>query len=179
MSNRNKHDLDKECPICGGIIWGRGQLTLVEGAKIVVCQSCAQHGKKVFSKPKITYPKRINSYKNSSTPKKTYKTQKKAYQPELVIVDDYSERIRKIRQKNNLTQEKFAQKIHEKESLIKRIETKKTKPSIDLAKKIEKEYNIKLLDESDIIEVNTDKYMKKSTGSSLGDTAFIKKKKKD
>ena len=36
MPKHNKDDLDKECPVCGGVIWGRGQPTLIEGAKIVV-----------------------------------------------------------------------------------------------------------------------------------------------
>jgi len=59
-------------------------------------------------------------------------------------------------------------------------ELAKVKPTIKLAKKIEKVYNIKLIKKIDEIEpsVRQSQYMKKSDGSSLGDIAYIKKKKK-
>jgi len=169
------------CPICGGVIWGGGQKVLIEGAKIRVCESCAQHGKKVIPKvKKNNYNRRSPSTTRKQRQSKSYKSSRSYLEPEVVIVEDFSKRIRNAREKRNMTQEKFAQRIHEKESLIRRIEAGKTKPTIDLAKKLEKEYNIKLLEDSDIIQVNTDEYIKKKhTGSSLGDIAFIKKKKKD
>jgi putative transcription factor len=169
----SKRKVDKECPICGGVIWGGGEKVLIEGAKITVCQSCAQHGKKLprKSRPSSRSRKKYSrSTTSSSSPKRTRS-------PEVIIVDDYNERIRKARERRNLTQAKFAQKLKEKESLIRRIESKKTKPTIKLAKKIEKTYEITLLKESGPVKVDTNKYMKKSKGSggvSLG--AFIKKK---
>ncbi|MBN1214013.1 MAG: TIGR00270 family protein [Candidatus Lokiarchaeota archaeon] len=177
MSHNKKHDLDKECPICGGIIWGRGYPTLIEGAKIDVCQNCAQHGKKIYSPQKKTFNKINYSNQKKIPSKKVQGFSERTTKPELEIVDDYFEKIRKIRQKNNLTQEQFAQTIHEKESLIKRIEANKVVPSLELAKKIENEYQIKLIHQEDVADVKTDKYMKKNKGSTLGDLAFIKKKK--
>ncbi|GAG90516.1 unnamed protein product, partial [marine sediment metagenome] len=44
MPKTRYSEVDKECPICGGIIWGKGQKVLLEGAKITVCDNCAQHG---------------------------------------------------------------------------------------------------------------------------------------
>ena len=95
------------------------------------------------------------------------------------IVSDYALRIRNARTQNKLNQDQFAQKLNEKPSLLRRIEAGKAEPDIKLAKKIEKVYDIKLIKSVDTIDVSpqTDKYMKKSTGSSLGDIAFIKKKK--
>ena len=54
MSKKIASDYEKECPICGGKIWGRGVKVLLEGAKITVCQSCAQFGVKIKQKPKTT-----------------------------------------------------------------------------------------------------------------------------
>ncbi len=183
MTKHNEKDIDKECPICGGVIWGRGQLTILEGAKMIVCQSCATHGKNVIQTNKSPYYKKRVSERTNPPIKKKYEKSKKTYQSnlkdELMIIDDYDKKIRKVRQKHNLTQGQFAQRIHEKESLIRRIETKKVKPTIELANKIEREFKIKLLEEPDIIEVDPNKYMKKNLGSSLGDIAFIKKKKED
>ena len=36
MPKFDEKDVDKECPICGGIIWGKGQNVLIEGAKMIV-----------------------------------------------------------------------------------------------------------------------------------------------
>ncbi|GAI53951.1 unnamed protein product, partial [marine sediment metagenome] len=54
MSKNIANQFEKECPICGGKIWGRGEKVIIEGAKITVCQSCAQFGVKIKSKPNIT-----------------------------------------------------------------------------------------------------------------------------
>ena len=118
------------------------------------------------------------------TYKKSPSATRKSYIPkdnldQLEIVEDYAVRIRNARNQHNLNQDQFAQKLNEKPSLLRRIEAGKAKPNIKLAKKIEQVYNIKLIQSIDTIEVSpqTDKYMKKSSGSSLGDIAFIKKKK--
>ncbi len=176
MHKKQKNsESDNECPICGGIIWGKGQKVLIEGAKITVCQSCAQFGKKIITTNKSNYS---FTNKTKKSPHKPIKQKTRDFiQSSIEIVPDYSKRIRVVRSFNKLNQEQFAAKLNEKPSLIRRIESGKAKPTEKLAKKIEKVYNIKLLEKVDEIEVNTKKYMKKQTGSSLGDMAFIKKKK--
>lgn len=174
MSKQDFNENEKKCPICGSLIWGKGQKVLIEGAKITVCQVCAKHGKKINDKP---ISNKNSTYKpRQTTQKKTYRRQEDQLQKD--IVKDYANKIRNARTKNNLTQEQFAQKINEKPSLLRRIEAGKAKPTIKLAKKLELSYNIVLIKDADDIEVNTSQFMKKSTGSSLGDMAFIKKKKK-
>ena len=81
--------------------------------------------------------------------------------------------------RRGLNQEEFAQKLNEKPSLMRRIEAGKVEPTLELAKKIENVYQIKLLKEIDSLEPSEkgSAYMKTSTGSTLGDIAFIKKKK--
>ncbi|TFG27542.1 MAG: TIGR00270 family protein [Promethearchaeota archaeon] len=177
MHKKKTIGIDDDCPICGGKIWGKGQKVLIEGAKITVCQSCAHLGKKIIIKTEKRHsPKFKPAKQNLSRPKKTFKTTD-ILEPTVEIVDDYSIRIRKVRTQNNLTQEQFAQKLNEKPSLIRRIEAGKVEPNLKLAKKIEKVYNISLLKDIDRIEVSTKKFMKKSSGSSMGDIAFIKRKK--
>jgi len=174
MSKQSYNPDEKECPICGSLIWGKGQKVMIEGAKITVCQVCAKHGKKI---PEIPLQnKNIPFREKKPTQRKTYKRQEDLLQKEIVM--DYAKRIRNVRTKNNLTQEQFAQRINEKPSLLRRIEAGKAKPTLKLAKKLEQSYNIVLIKDIDEIEVNTSEFMKKSTGHSLGDMAFIKKKKK-
>ncbi len=169
---------EKECPICGGKIWGRGQKVLIEGAKITVCQSCAQYGVKIKNEP-ITNGKVKQNYAKPKSPAK-----KKEYNREiddgLEIVSDYGTRIRDARNSRGLNQDQFAQKLNEKPSLLRRIETGKVEPTIKLAKKIEQVYEITLVKKVDEIEpsITQNKYMKKSSSSSLGDIAMVKRRKK-
>ena len=178
MSKNNSNQFEKECPICGGKIWGRGQKVLIEGAKITVCQSCSQYGVKIKNAPSAL-DKVNKNYPDAFTPAK-----KKAYSREidsgLEIVADYVKRIRNVRSSRGLNQDQFAQKLNEKPSLLRRIESGKVEPTIKLAKKIEQVYGITLVKKVDEIEPSTtpDKYMKKSGSSSLGDIAVVKKRKK-
>ncbi|MFX1591695.1 MAG: multiprotein bridging factor aMBF1 [Promethearchaeota archaeon] len=173
MPKSRYNEIDKECPICGSIIWGKGQRVLLEGAKITVCYNCAQHGIKIQKPPKSTQLKKPYSHTKTKPPKR------QDLDNDLVIIPDFAKRIRNKRNSLGLNQDQFAQKLNEKPSLLRRIEAGKVEPTIKLAKKIEDVYNIKILKETDEIEANTQnkKYMKKSTGASLGDIAFIKKKK--
>lgn len=173
MPKSRYNELDKECPICGSIIWGKGQRVLLEGAKITVCHNCAQHGTKIQKPPNSTLIK-----KSYQKPQKKQGL-KKDIVDNLDIIPDYAKKIRNKRDSLGLNQDQFAQKLNEKPSLLRRIEAGKVEPTIKLAKKIEEVYNLKLLKISDEIEANLQdtKFMKKSTGASLGDIAFIKKKK--
>ncbi|MHA1456147.1 MAG: multiprotein bridging factor aMBF1 [Promethearchaeota archaeon] len=163
--------------MCGSIIWGKGIKVIIEGAKITVCQNCAQHGKKIEKKTPSTPQRKVEQFKKMSNTKSI--RSRIEPQRELEIVEDYTIKIRKVRQSLGLNQDQFAQKLNEKPSLLRRIETGKVKPSIKLAKKIEKVYGIKLITTSEIIDTSAQvgKYMKKSSGTSLGDMAFVKKKR--
>ena len=169
--------IENECSICGGIIWGKGEKVLIEGAKITVCSSCAQYGKKIITKNSQVYKKQPSVYKASVVKSNFTSKKKNILDSSMEIVSDYAKRIRDTRAYNKLNQEQFAQKLNEKPSLLRRIESGKAKPTEKLAKKIEKVYSIKLLKKVDELVVNTKKYMKRDTASSLGDIAFVKKKK--
>ena len=175
MNARKTSNIDRECPICGSVIWGKGVKVLIEGAKMTVCQACAQHGEKIIKRQQYHFkPSKPKTHSSSSTPR-----YRKEVNEDLEIVEDYDKRIRKVRQKLNLNQDQFANKLNEKPSLLRRIESRKAKPTIKLAQKIERVYEISLIKTSENIDSTPqlNEYMKKKTGSSLGDIAFIKKKK--
>ncbi len=177
----NKNMEIDTCPICEGKIWGKGQRIILEGARITVCQNCGQLGTKITEKHKFTGISSKPSYSRGHSKNSITSQKKPAFKAnsidDMELVSDYAKRLRSVRMAKKLNQDQFAQKLNEKPSLIRRIEAGKVKPTIKLAKKIESVYNIRLLQKSDQIEVNTERFMKKSTGSSLGDIAFIKKKK--
>jgi putative transcription factor len=178
MPKKSSREIYKECPVCGGKIWGKGQYVLLEGAKITVCQSCAQFGKKIQKKSPDLVPRK-QSYSKADHSSKRYKS-KEVEIENIELIPDYPNIVRNARNSRNLNQEQFAQKLNEKPSLIRRIEAGKVEPTIKLAKKIEQIYNIKLLKKTDEVKlaIKTDKYMKKTKASSLGDIAFIKKRNK-
>lgn len=179
MAKPRYNALDKECPICGGLIWGKGQRVLLEGARITVCDNCAQHGVKIRAPSKSYQIKKTYQKKPTVTPKK--QTVKSREIDEFEIIPNYANKIRTVRNSLGLNQDQFAQKLNEKPSLLRRIEAGRVEPTVKLAKKIQEVYKIKLLKSTDETELNIQdkKFMKKSTGSSLGDIAFIKKKSKE
>ncbi|MCS7143330.1 MAG: multiprotein-bridging factor 1 family protein [Aigarchaeota archaeon] len=63
------------------------------------------------------------------------------------IVDEYGSRIREARERLGLTREELASRIQEKASYVKKIENGEAKPSVSLARKIERVLKIKLLEE--------------------------------
>ena len=144
---------------------------------MTVCYNCAQHGTKIQTSSKSTQTKKIYPQNRLKSP--TRQASKRDYLDDLEIIPDYAKKIKNVRNSLGLNQDQFAQKLNEKPSLLKRIEAGKVEPTIKLAKKIEDVYKIKIFKKVDEIEANVsnNKYMKKSTGTSLGDIAFIKKKK--
>lgn len=177
MPKPQYNEIDKECPICGSIIWGKGQRVLLEGVKMTVCHNCAQDGIRIQRPHKISPSKKPYAYERTSPPIR--QKSKKIIADDLEIIPDYAIKIRNVRNSLGLNQDQFAQKLNEKPSLLRRIEAGKVEPTIKLAKKIEDVYKIKIIKKVDETEANIQdsKYMKRSDGASLGDIAFIKRKK--
>jgi putative transcription factor len=150
------------CEICGTNT-SKIYRASVEGTEMDVCEKCTSYGK-VLSLPvqKIKKPVEIEV---KTLPEK-----------EESVVADCSSKIRRAREKSGLTQEEFAKKLNEKMSLMRAIENRDMVPDIKLAKKLEKELGIILIE-----EMSSEKVALKSGGSNeitLGDMIQIKKRKK-
>ncbi len=123
-----------ECEMCGKE--GAGYVALVEGAKLKVCEDCSTMGK-VLSKP-------VKEFAKESAVQASFAKNK----TELEIVDDCAKRIREGREKMGLTLAVIAERISEKESFLRKVESGHAIPTETLAKKLEKELRIKLFEES-------------------------------
>lgn len=147
------------CELCGK----EGELykSIVEGSQMNVCQNCSKFGK-IIQTPKTNIKFKPKPFK------------KKQEMPETIflIVDNYAELIKRSREKMKLKQEEVAKKIAEKESLIHSIESGKHEPNINLARKLERFFDINLVEE----HKEEQKNIGKTNAGSLTIGDLIKKK---
>jgi len=131
------------CEICGA---EREDLHIVifEGRRVYACSLCI----KKYSLVKVS------SVHRKSTPivrtkKQTVISRRPATLPieeEYELVEDFGDKIKRAREKLGLTQSELATKMKIKVSLLKKIESGKLYPPIELAKKLEKLLGIELLE---------------------------------
>lgn len=151
-----------DCELCGRP--DSKVVAIIENIKMTVCERCAKHGKVIGV---------LNEKKESE--KKTVKVVSEK-EIELELVDDYGEKIRKERQKRGMTIKQLAAAIAEKESYLDRIENEEVIPSEKVTRKLEKFFNIKLLEE---VVTNTGSIEpKRDETITIGDIIEIKKKNK-
>lgn len=124
------------CEMCGK----EGELVdaIVEGTMINVCINCSNYGKVItINQPVID--RKVEMKKE---------TENAGYVE--VVVDNYSELVKKSREKKELKQEELAKAIAEKESVIHQLESGKLKPNFKLAQKLEVFLGIKILDKAEL-----------------------------
>ncbi len=164
------------CEMCGAPIRGKAYKVRLEGATITVCERCYH---KILSSPGTVEPLSTikKKPKTQYRPKPTPKPKRSRY-VEYEVVDDYAEKIRKARERMGWTTNILAQRVMEKETVLKRIEQGRLRPSIDLAMRLEKALGISLLEPIVDETEETDVMMGGHTELTLGDLANIKIKGK-
>ncbi len=121
------------CEMCGAE--KKLVTALIEGVELRVCKQCSSFGQ-VVKKPVI---------------KKTIVKKKKPEREVIqVIREDYPKIIREKREKLGLKQKEFAKFLTEKESLIHKIESGNYTPPLDLARKLERQLDISLVETKEI-----------------------------
>lgn len=126
--------MSSECEICGK--QDSSIKAIVEGSLVNVCSQCAKFGEiveickqteKIAEKP---LKKRVLHFEQEFE----------------ILKPNYAELIKKARELMCLTQEETAKLISEKESIYQKIESGNFNPSIAVAKKLERFFKIKLID---------------------------------
>ncbi|MFH1210026.1 MAG: multiprotein bridging factor aMBF1 [archaeon] len=123
------------CEMCGRE--SELKSAIIEGVTLKVCDNCSRFGKVLETR------KEYKEYKEDKSKKSFFNKEPKIFEE---VVEDFSLRIKKAREDLNLKQEELALKINEKESIIHHLETGKLRPSLELARKIERFFNIKLIE---------------------------------
>ena len=130
------------CELCGSPIRGKAYKIKLEGATLIVCEKCY---KKITAKPGSVEVLMEKKKKTKGKPKFTRKTRRPRH-VEYEVVDDYFERIKKARIKMGWNLSVLAQRVMEKETVLKRIEQGRLRPSIELSKRLERVLGITLLE---------------------------------
>ena len=141
-----------QCELCGRK--EAGFSALIEGVELQVCESCAKHGQ-ILKKPVFAGSKK-----------------EEIELPEIAIVDNFAEIIKKKRESIGLNQEDFAKKVNQKLSLMQNIESGHIRPTLEVAKKLEKILGIKLLKVMKPEKITLGK--KSEQGLTIGDLIKLK-----
>ena len=151
------------CDICG-----RDEaraIVLIEGAKMVACGRCMRNGKIVH---------RLDDDGVEIAPRAAPRGSMEVSEE---IIENYGKTIRQARDKMGVKMSVIAEKISEKESYLDAIENERLRPTFAVARKLEKELGIKLIEkvESEVLPDTATKRGKFSEPT-LGDALFEKKK---
>jgi putative transcription factor len=159
-----------QCEMCGSVIDSGLFKTKIEGSVINVCNKCSRYGvvvAQVKSVPILSRDKKEKSEKKTDHVSQETETI-------FVIAPNYATKIKSGRERLGLKQEELAKKLNERDSLLSKIESGAIEPSIKLAEKLERFFNIKLIEEHK--EDGKLVIQGKATGATIGDLAKIKKR---
>lgn len=141
----------EECELCGRQMKDV-YIVSIEGADLRVCTGCAR-GKKVI-------------YREVEQPKNVQRKTIRKTDEDVELVEGYGRRVRAARDSMQIPLKVLGEMINEKEAHLLRVEEEKTRPSIELTKKLEKALNIKLTQlKEDVQRIG----VRKQEGVTLGD----------
>ncbi len=156
-----------ECEICGRP--DAAIFALIEGAKLRVCEACARGGK-------ILYVEQDEAPRGAVAAQRQQAAQHTMDREEMDLVDGYGSKIKSAREKLGLPLAVLGERIAEKESFLDRIEKEHARPSPQLARKIEKELGIEILEKVSSMPFQSGG--KPGKEITLGDVIEVVKKKK-
>ncbi|MDD5959660.1 MAG: multiprotein bridging factor aMBF1 [Methanobrevibacter wolinii] len=164
-----------DCEMCGKPIKGNPIRIKIDGAVMDVCKDCSKFGKvqKVPRRSKFAQNKKGKNSRNN-TPKRNYSRND---EPTDELVEDYGSIIKHARESQKLSRKELGQKINEKVSVITNVESEKMEPDLKLAKKFEKELNIKLIEKAETLDLESFKNLAEGRNSLANVVKFKKPKK--
>ncbi len=167
------------CEICGRECHSTREIAL-EGAQLHACSRCAELGKPIHrskkpgsqpSSPRRSLPFAPPRAPSSSRPKGA---KSRPQRRELVPVEDFTKLIRQAREQKGWSQKDVANQLHERSSVITKVESGKMPPTIRLARKLERLFKLTLLEESESVDLSP---VSSQSSTTLGDVVQIKRKK--
>lgn len=146
------------CEMCGKV--APLQQALVEGVNLAVCSACLAYGK-----PKVRSDAPAGRQKPNIPEGPSYS-----------VVPDFSFRLKRAREARKMTQKEFAAVLRERESVVANWEQGTVRPSLDVARRLEKQLGFLLVEEDHESTAISSSKKKCSDGLTLGD--FMKTARK-
>ncbi len=164
------------CEICGRECYSTKEISL-EGARLYACSRCAELGEPVqrikpFQPTSTSKTRPVSKPRPSST--SYIQRRSRPEERELVPVEDFARQIRKAREQQGLAQKDIARQLHERTSIIAKLESGKMAPTISLARKLERLFKLTLLEEAESVDLSP---VPSQSAATLGDVVQVKRKK--
>jgi putative transcription factor len=153
-----------QCELCGRECH-ECKPAIVDNVKMILCPGCMRHGKGIKATPSVTKQKILSRIKRPME-RDVYQDMNKE------LITGWNVIIKEARHKKRLTREQLGFNIGERTITISKIENGDLRPSDKVIKKLEKELNIKLIEEDKKIHTSV-KITQSQSGFTLGD--FIKR----
>jgi len=188
--NIPKHSKDS-CEVCGrdtDSLFTR----IIDGATMNVCYQCKDLGEEPAESRKKRIQAKTNSSYNSSYPSAqsknsppmpfspSFNAKKTKKRDELFIdfrvVADAPEKLTALRNQTGSTVDKFAETLNIKRNDYARIEKGETALPLDLAKRIEKKYKIKLLEKDVENEEDFEEFQKAKKKPAMEGMVYFRKR---
>lgn len=131
------------CELCGKE--GPLQERILEGTRMMLCTPCGGFGKQV-SRPKPSAPARPQPRPQATIPDRGTIVQD--------LVENYGLLVKRKRESMGLKQQELARQLNIKESLLHSIESGRFAPSLPLARKLEKQLRLRLVDQQELPDGN-------------------------
>jgi len=161
------------CEICGKRMPKPGRVHLVDGAKVILCESC--YNRVAYSTRTPTKP-RIHT-RFSGMPGEH--TAIPSLGESIDLVEGYGKRVRAARERLGLSQEDLAKKLSERATLIRKIEQEAFHPPDAMGRKIEDFLKIKIFEERTGLDTQGfEQYVGKPAGMLSLEEAMRRKKQR-
>jgi len=126
------------CEVCGRKIEGEVYRRVIEGAKLIVCRRCARYGEASWE-PEVR-PSRPKVYARRPKPRSLL-DEVERYR----VIEGYGRVVKEARERIGLTPRELAERLGEKESVVKRIEREELVPDMVLVGKLRTVLKVELL----------------------------------
>ncbi|MDD5172474.1 MAG: multiprotein-bridging factor 1 family protein [Candidatus ainarchaeum sp.] len=154
---------DLYCDICGKN-QVRAQI-LVEGAKLLACGACMRSGKV------------LHRFDDDEAVAPSVPSAPATLESGEEVAEGYGKTIRNARERMGLPIAVVAERINEKEAYLHGIEAERLMPTLEVAKKLEKELSVKLVEKVQASVGQTSSGSRSFTPPTLADMLETKKKK--
>ena len=155
---KREYGISHDCEICGKN--DASSIALIEGAQMAVCSTCSKFGK-------ILRSTTLDNHKNAPSASTEEEVEE--------IIENYGKLIRQKRESLKLPVGVIAERIQERESYLEKIELEHLLPSLNVARKLEKELGMKLVQKGRVEHVSAQKGQ--FTPPTLADFTVASKKK--